>query len=105
MAEVDDWKGTEQRNSKGIMRIATRMEPEEMETDEKSEEEEKKKRKISQQPVERVISKARKLLMNQWQANDPSDEVRGSYSKPPKEKEELSDWEEEDETPLSQLQK
>lgn len=36
----------------------------------------------------------RKPLMNQRKAKEPSDEVQGADSKPPKEKGELSDWEE-----------
>lgn len=72
MAEVNDWKGTKPRSRKGRMRKAILVEPEEIEMDEDSEE--KEGRKISQQPVERVISKTRKLPMNQKKAKEPSDE-------------------------------
>lgn len=71
-----------------------------METHEDTEDEEG--REINQQLSERVIRKARKPAMIQRKEKDPSDEVRGSDSKPPEEEEELSGWEEEDEIPHTQ---
>lgn len=58
-------------------------------------------KEVGQQSVEKVISKARKPSMNKRNSKEPSDEVLSSDSKTPKEKEELSDWEEEYDIPLS----
>lgn len=57
---------------------------------------------ITQPPEDKGTRKAGRPLINEHKAEDPTDEVQGSYSKPPVEKEELSDWEE---IPLSQFQK